>query len=198
MGTSGGGPKHTSFCSRCKTGDRDREDKKKELARVLSVSPRTVQSWVSGIDKDAKAERQEKAFKLWLACHTQEEIAEAVNVTQQTVSNWIDDFTNIGNLPEICKVSALSQGFEAPLYNVWKWPHHTDYGQDRQNACAVNVVRRSQASQQPAAPAQSWRASFVVRNSTAAEGARATRSGPSRWPPRRNACTPLRTARRPC
>ena len=74
----------------------------------------------------------------------------------------------------------------------------TQAGQGRQNACAVNVVRRSQASQQPAAPAQSWRASFVVRNSTAAEGARAIRSGPSRWPPRRNACTPLRTARRPC
>ena len=94
---------------------------------MLSVSPRTVQSWVSGTDKDAKAERQEKAFKLWLACHTQEEIAEAVNVTQQTVSNWIDDFTNIGNLYGICKVAALFQGFEAPLYNVWKWPHHTGW-----------------------------------------------------------------------
>ena len=89
-------------------------------------------------------------------------------------------------------------GGDVERYGYESFRHHTDYGQGRQNTCVVNVVRRSQASQQPAAPAQSWRASFVVRNSTAAEGARATRSGPSRWPPRRNACTPLRTARRPC
>ena len=75
--------------------------------------------------------------------------------------------------------------------------HHPDYGQGRQNACAVNVVRCSQASQQPPAPAQSWRASFVVRNSTEAAGARPTRAGPVLGPRRRKTGSVLRTARLP-
>ena len=32
------------------------------------------------------------SLDMWLACATQEEIAEAVSVDQKTVANWQDDF----------------------------------------------------------------------------------------------------------
>ena len=58
--------------------DADRPERKKQLAAVLSVTPRTMQSWLSRIDKDAAAERKGRAFDLWLACNTQQQIADAL------------------------------------------------------------------------------------------------------------------------
>ena len=49
-----------------------------DLAFASGVS---VQSWVSRIDEDA-AECRERAFDLWLSCHTQQEIA--ILPTKQT------------------------------------------------------------------------------------------------------------------
>jgi len=68
------------------TPDKDRENKKKHLSKILSVSERTVRDWLSRIDKDSKESRNKRIFDLWLACHTQEEIAERENVTKETVS----------------------------------------------------------------------------------------------------------------
>lgn len=46
----------------------------------------------------------ESIFDLWMACHTQEEIAEAVNLTQQAVALS----TSSGNFSENCKTSATA------------------------------------------------------------------------------------------
>ena len=77
----------------------------------------TVSKWLSRTLKEEKERKKETAFKLWLACHTQEEIAEAVEVSSiQTISNWCDDFSkkltddNLEKWPD----------FDPPLYNVWK------------------------------------------------------------------------------
>ena len=61
-----------------------------------------------------------RAFDMWLACHTQQEIADALNVTNQTVSDMLNKFTEIGKLSEIGKTSATFGDFKAPIYNVWK------------------------------------------------------------------------------
>ena len=63
-----------------------------------------------------KKRRRDKAFALWLACQTQEEIAAAVEVAQNTVTGWEKEFIeklgtdNLINSPD----------FDPPLYNVWK------------------------------------------------------------------------------
>jgi hypothetical protein len=58
---------------------------------------------------------------MWLACHTQEEIAAACDVTQPTVNSVAEDFIKI--VLENQTYKAASQhltDFDPPLYNVWK------------------------------------------------------------------------------
>lgn len=57
-------------------------DKKKTLAKILSVDISTVQKWLSRADKDNKEKRDAEVFSLWLACHTQHVIADAVGMKQ--------------------------------------------------------------------------------------------------------------------
>jgi len=101
------------------TPEREREEKKKRLATILSVSERTVRDWLSRIDKDAKEARNKRIFDLWLACYTQEEIAERENVDQHTVR---DILGKMADLPESLKPAASHlTDFDVPIYNVWKF-----------------------------------------------------------------------------
>ena len=103
------------------TPERERDGKKKRLVQILSVSDRTVRDWLSRIDKDTKAARDRRIFDLWMACHTQEEIAEREDCDQKTVTNIISGET--ADLPEFLKshpAASHATDFEVPIYNVWK------------------------------------------------------------------------------
>lgn len=103
------------------TAERERDEKKKQLARILSVSDRTVRDWLSRTDKDAKEKRDRRIFESWLACYTQEEIAEKENIEQRQVSNLIGEFSNLGRLAESAKADAShATDFTPPIYNIWK------------------------------------------------------------------------------
>ena len=71
--------------------------------------------------RDEREKTNQTIFDMFMACHSQEEIAEAVQVTQQTIDNKINDFTNFGNLAKNCKTLANHEDsdFQIPLYNVW-------------------------------------------------------------------------------
>jgi len=102
--------------------DRERDAKKKQLAKILSVSERTIRDWLSRIDKDSKEARDKRIFELWLACYTQDEIAEAVGVSQGEVAKSIPN----GDIAKQNKPSASHLAdFEVPLYNVWKQQEKT-------------------------------------------------------------------------
>jgi len=88
------------------TAERERDAKKKHLARILSVSERTLRDWLSRVDKDSKDARNKRIFDLWLACHTQDEIAEAVGCSRDEVRGQTDGFGEIGNLAENPKAAA--------------------------------------------------------------------------------------------
>ena len=108
------------------TSERERDAKKKVLARILSVSERTVRDWLSRIDKDSKEARDRRIFEMWMACYTQEEIAERENVPRETVRDLIGSFGEIGNLAESAKAAAShATDFEPPLYNIWKQQEKT-------------------------------------------------------------------------
>lgn len=100
------------------TAPKDREAKKKHLAKILSVSERTVREWLSRIDKDAKEERDKQIVALWLACYTQEEIAERVGCSLDVVMKFT---CQTAHLPSGREPSATHADLDPPLYNVWKF-----------------------------------------------------------------------------
>ena len=55
-----------------------------DIAASLSVGKKKVSEWLSGTVKEEKRKRSEKIFELWLAGHTQQEIADAVGLDQGT------------------------------------------------------------------------------------------------------------------
>jgi hypothetical protein len=108
------------------TPDKERDDKKKHLARILSVPERTLRDWLSRIDKDAKATRDKRIFDLWLACWTQEQIAEREGVSQPLLADMTKNFISGGSLADSDKAAAShATDFEVPLYNVWKQQEKT-------------------------------------------------------------------------
>lgn len=64
--------------------------RKSLIAQRLSISERAVERFTKEERDAEEKEQKDKALSLWLDCHTQEEIAAAVGVTDGTVSNWIN------------------------------------------------------------------------------------------------------------
>lgn len=102
------------------TPDKERDAAKKRLAAILSVSERTIRDWLSRMDKDAKEARDRRIFDLWLACWTQQEIADEVGVTQAEIAKSIPN----GDLAILNKsdraAAEHATDFDPPLYNIWK------------------------------------------------------------------------------
>lgn len=103
------------------TPDKERDDCKKRLAKILSVSERTVRDWLSRMDKDAKEARDRRIFELWLACWTQDEIASEVGATRDEVRGSLGEIGDIAKIPKSDRAAAEhATDFEPPLYNIWK------------------------------------------------------------------------------
>lgn len=104
--------------------------KKAMLAKILSVSEATVRNWTSRTDKDDKDEKRSEIFAMWLACHTQQEIADAVGWKQQQVAEEVKTFTDFDKFSKISKSNqnrALHEtDFDPPIYNVWKQQSKTN------------------------------------------------------------------------
>jgi transcriptional regulator with XRE-family HTH domain len=109
------------------TAERDRDEKKKQLAKILSVSDRTIRDWLSRVDKDAKEARDRRIFDLWLACHTTEEIAELVGVDKAEVSRLCCKTAELPNFNKLQQSAAEhATDFDAPIYNIWKQQTKTE------------------------------------------------------------------------
>jgi len=94
---------------------------KEQIADALSVTLRTVNSYLQDVDRQLNVERDARIFDLWLACHTEQEIAEAVGAHQDTVNAKVRTFTEIGSLSKIRKTLAFfdDADFQPPIYNIW-------------------------------------------------------------------------------
>ena len=121
---------------------KEREQRKAYLADILSVSERIVRQWLERMDKDAKAELRQRAFNMWLACHTQQEIADEIGYSKPAVNAFLDSLFTNGDVTvseqtddsdddtnslgryklERSQIAAAEHAtdFEPPIYNVWK------------------------------------------------------------------------------
>lgn len=105
----------------------ERDEKKKQLAKILSVSERAIRDWLSRIDKDTKEARNRRIFDRWLACYTQEEIAEAESTPQKSVDDVLAKTAKSPDSLESSQKAAASHAtdFQPPIYNVWKQQEKT-------------------------------------------------------------------------
>jgi hypothetical protein len=89
-------------------------DRVKDIADLLAVSERSVQAWTKDVRKAEKQQQQDKAWDLWLDCQPQTEIAEQIGVTQQAISQWVQE------------TAELRKFVEAPEsrqhFDVWQFP----------------------------------------------------------------------------
>ena len=103
------------------TSNEDRADKKKRLAEILSVNPKSVNNWLRDIDKKAKKDRDEKIFDLWMQCYSQQAIADDVGVDQSEVKRSLSQNGNVSDLTKPDKNAALHEnGLVRPIYNIWR------------------------------------------------------------------------------
>jgi hypothetical protein len=99
----------------------ERNGKKKQLAKYLSVSERAVAEWLADVDRGAKAARNARIFAAWLACYTLEEIAEKENVAKSVVHEVCSKFADLQKTDKsACAAAEHATDFDVPLYNVWR------------------------------------------------------------------------------
>lgn len=101
---------------------------KATIASTLSVSQRSVTGYLSDVEKQLREERKERIFGMWMACATQEEIAEELQVTQPTVKATTDTFIDFGSTANFYKSRDFGQDaeFTPPLFNVWTFAKKTN------------------------------------------------------------------------
>ena len=76
------------------------DDRVSELSSILAVSERTIREWTKEARSDEKRATQERAWDMWLDCHTQQQIADAVGVTQQAIAQWLQEMAVLPKLVE--------------------------------------------------------------------------------------------------
>lgn len=110
------------------TPERDRQAKKKQLAKILSVSDRAIADWLGRIDKETKAHRDRRIFEKWLAGWTQQEIADSEDIGRKTVDDIWADFADLQKAPKPDQTRAnfADEGFDPPIYNIWKKQNKTN------------------------------------------------------------------------
>jgi DNA-binding CsgD family transcriptional regulator len=101
---------------------------KREIADALSVSLRSVNGYLTDIDRKLREERKQTILDMWLACHTQQEIADEVDISVGSVNAETDSFFNFGSTSNSEKSLAFFQDadFKPPIYNVWTFAKKTN------------------------------------------------------------------------
>jgi len=102
---------------------------KEAIADTLSVSYRSVTGYLSDVDRQRKEEEARRIAELWMACYTQEQIAEATGITDKsTVSRRIESMLQNGNVSVLQHTTPFEKDsdFSPPLYNIWTFARKTN------------------------------------------------------------------------
>lgn len=101
---------------------------KKRLQELLGVGKSALAEWLSDLDRAEREERDRKIRDMWLACHTQQEIGEAVGLDQGKVAGKVAELCQIPNLEKGIKVRALyeEEDFSPPHFDIWSFAKKTN------------------------------------------------------------------------
>ena len=93
------------------------------MAKWLGVTRRTVDGWLSGIRKSIEQMKRETAYEMWMACHTQDEIAHAVDADRTYISKMLPTLCRMENFPKRTKLDALYENddWQPELYDIWNF-----------------------------------------------------------------------------
>ena len=102
---------------------------KRELAAKLKWSVKSVTDALAAVDNDLREARSAKIRSMWLSCHTQQEIADAVGLTKETVSAHAETCQNLEAIPKSDKLAALFEDadWKPPLYDLWNQAKNTNH-----------------------------------------------------------------------
>ena len=98
---------------------------KAEICKILSISNSTVTSYLTDIDKQLREERKAKIFSMYLAGYTNDEIAEAVGLSEASIRQTTAEFTTLEKVRQL-NASFQDSEFETPIYNVWSFAKKTN------------------------------------------------------------------------
>lgn len=101
---------------------------KAEIAETLSVTLRSVTGYLVDVDRQRKEEENRRIAELWMACYTQQEIADATSIPQQTIARKIESITQNGKISEMGNTLDFDKDsdFTPPLYNIWTFAKKTN------------------------------------------------------------------------
>jgi hypothetical protein len=91
-----------------------------DIAREVSVRDKTALEWTASIRKAEEDRLNETIFDAYMACWTQEEIAEATELTQQAVALKLPVLQETFPGSLLVKLSHFEEeGWKPPLYDIW-------------------------------------------------------------------------------
>jgi len=96
---------------------------KEDMASLFSVSDKTIARYVKSID-DANKKRKERIIReMWLACRTEEEIADEVGLTQKTINQKAKDLYLLDNWEKGINLHAqyIDEYWKPQLYDIWNF-----------------------------------------------------------------------------
>ena len=90
---------------------------KRQIAELLSVSERTIRNYLVEPEKRLREKRNQRILDLHLECYTQQEIADRLGISQQSVASSIKSFTEKGSASDFDR----DPDFKPKLYDVWNF-----------------------------------------------------------------------------
>jgi hypothetical protein len=98
-----------------------------KICAALSISRRTFSAWTQDKQKQREEEIRSRILSMHLRCHTQQQIADAVGVSVQSVNNQIADFSKNGKFSDFGVFGDFEgEGSGRQIYTVWNFAKATN------------------------------------------------------------------------
>ncbi len=88
---------------------------KQDILDTLSISESTYNRWIKHKQDDKNKRIKEQIISMWMACYTQQEIADRARVDRKIVERRIADFGQNGQMTDL----TIFSNFDPFIYTIW-------------------------------------------------------------------------------